>query len=161
MAKKPPTDSLVKQLREFGLKYPGAHVKRPWPDHMDLAVRDKTFAYLSAEGRPFSISCKLPNSHTTALLLPFAEPTGWGLGKNGWVTARFAPGKLPSLDMLKAWIDESYHAQAPKKLSAQLAVNQGRSSGKSAGGTKARSQKKVAGRAAASKRTRRTGTNKR
>ena len=122
MPKKRPSDGLVKKLRDFGLKYPGAHLKSPWPDHLDLAVKDKTFAYLSAEGEPFSISCKLPDSHTTALLLPFAEPTGWGLGKSGWVTARFAPGKQPNLEMLKAWIDESYRAQAPKKLSAQLAL---------------------------------------
>jgi hypothetical protein len=83
-------------------------------------VNDKTFAYLSLEGEPLSISCKLPRSSSGALLLPFVSPTAYGLGKSGWVTARFEPGERPPLDMLKAWIDESYCAQAPKRLSAQL-----------------------------------------
>ena len=49
-----------RKLKEFGLAYPEAHSKSPWPGHDDLAVRNKTFAYLSAEGEPLSISCKLP-----------------------------------------------------------------------------------------------------
>jgi hypothetical protein len=37
-----------RKLKKFGLAYPEAHTKSPWPGHDDLAVRDKTFAYLSA-----------------------------------------------------------------------------------------------------------------
>jgi predicted DNA-binding protein (MmcQ/YjbR family) len=114
------TDPKLKELREFGLKYPGAHLKSPWPGHMDLAVKDKTFAYLSVEGEPFGISCKLPHSSAAALLLPFTKPTAYGLGKSGWVSASFAPDDGLPVDMLKEWIDESYRAQAPKKLVAAL-----------------------------------------
>lgn len=117
---KPSTDAVLKELREFGLAYPGAHTKSPWPGHLDLAVNDKTFAYLSVEGEPFSISCKLPQSSAVALMLPFASPTAYGLGKSGWVSAQFAAGETPPVDMLKAWIDESYRAQAPKKLVKSL-----------------------------------------
>jgi predicted DNA-binding protein (MmcQ/YjbR family) len=116
------TDAVLKELREFGLAYPGAHTKSPWPGHLDLAVKDKTFAYLSVEGEPFKISCKLPQSNAAALMLPFAEPTGYGLGKSGWVSAQFPEGEMPPKDLLKEWIDESYRAQAPKKLVATLAV---------------------------------------
>src|SRR5262249_13558180 len=108
------------ELRAFGLRYPGAHTKSPWPGHLDLAVNDKTFAYLSLEEEPLGISCKLPQSHATALMLPFTEPTPYGLGKSGWVSARFERGESPPVEMLKAWIDESYRAQAPKKLVASL-----------------------------------------
>src|SRR5688500_8555738 len=80
-------DAALKELRAFGLRYPGTHTKSPWPGHLDLAVKDKTFAYLSIEGQPFSISCKLPRSCEAALMLPFAKPTGYGLGKSGWVSA--------------------------------------------------------------------------
>jgi predicted DNA-binding protein (MmcQ/YjbR family) len=120
MAKKQPTDALLKELREFGLTYPGAHTKSPWPGHLDLAVNDKTFAYLSVEGDPFKISCKLPQSSALALLLPFTEPTAYGLGKSGWVSAHAAPGQTPDGAMFKGWIDESYRAQAPKKLVKEL-----------------------------------------
>ena len=114
------TDAVLKELREFGLKYPGAHTKSPWPGHLDLAVNDKTFAYLSIEGQPFSISCKLPRSATAALEFPFAKPTGYGLGKSGWVSATFDKGQEPPVALLKSWIEESYRAQAPKKLAASL-----------------------------------------
>jgi predicted DNA-binding protein (MmcQ/YjbR family) len=108
------------ELRAFGLRYPGAYTKSPWPDHLDLAVNDKTFAYLSVAGEPFGISCKLPDSGVAALELPFATPTGYGLGKSGWVSAKFAPGETPPVALFKEWIDESYRAQAPKKLVATL-----------------------------------------
>lgn len=118
--RKNPTDEILKELRAFGLAYPGAHTKSPWPGHLDLAVNDKTFAYLSIEGEPFKISCKLPRSGKAALMLPFTEPTGYGLGKSGWISAHFAPGETPPVELLQAWIDESYRAQAPKKLVAKL-----------------------------------------
>ena len=72
--KKSPSDAVLAELRAFGLRYPGAHLKSPWPGHLDLAVRDKTFTYLSIEGEPFGISCKLPHSNAVALMLPFTEP---------------------------------------------------------------------------------------
>jgi predicted DNA-binding protein (MmcQ/YjbR family) len=109
------TDAILRELRAYGLAYPGAHTKSPWPGHLDLAVRDKTFAYLSLEGEPLGISCKLPRSCAVALMLPFCTPTGYGLGKSGWVSAKFDGDDVP-VDMLKDWIDESYRAQAPKKL---------------------------------------------
>lgn len=112
--KRSPTDAALLELRTFGLAYPGAHTKSPWPGHLDLAVNDKTFAYLSIEGEPFKISCKLPHSAAAALMLGNVTPTPYGLGKSGWVSGSF-PDDVP-VAMLKEWIDESYRAQAPKKL---------------------------------------------
>ena len=119
--RKIPTDAVLLELRRFGLAYPGAHTKSPWPGHLDLAVKDKTFAYLSLEGEPLRISCKLPQSSAVALLLPFCKPTAYGLGKSGWVSADFAD-HAPDVDMLKAWLDESYRAQAPKTLVKQIGL---------------------------------------
>ena len=39
-------------------------------------------------------------------------------------------GQMPSLDVLKLWIDESYRAQAPKKLAAIYAGSVGPSRAK-------------------------------
>lgn len=113
-------DAILEELRAFGLTYPETHFKSPWPGHMDLAVKDKTFAYLSVEGEPLRISCKLPHSSSIALMLPFTEPTAYGLGKSGWVSAQFDDSEEVPIDMLKDWIDESYRAQAPKKVVARL-----------------------------------------
>jgi predicted DNA-binding protein (MmcQ/YjbR family) len=142
MPKKNSIDAALAELRAFGLRYPGAHLKSPWPGHLDLAVKDKTFAYLSAPGEPFSISCKLPRSNALALALPFTAPTAYALGRSGWVTARPPAGKSLPLAILEAWIDESYRAQAPKKLVATLASEaespkaKGRASSKSAARSK-------------------------
>ena len=113
-------DGVLKELRAYGLALPGAHTKSPWPGHLDLAVNDKTFAYLPPDGEPFSISVKLPKTAAMALMLPNTQPTPYGLGKSGWVSAEFPDGKIPPIDVLKAWIDESYRAQAPKRLLKQL-----------------------------------------
>ncbi|QAY79120.1 MmcQ/YjbR family DNA-binding protein [Sphingosinicella sp. BN140058] len=113
-------EDVLKALRAWGLGFPGAHSKSPWPGHDDLAVNDKTFAYLAADGEPFSLSVKLPYTHSVALDLRFAKPTGYGLGKSGWVTMTPGDEEMPSLDQLKDWIDESYRAQAPKRLVREL-----------------------------------------
>jgi len=119
-SKKHPHDAVRLKLRAFGLKYPGAALKRPWPEHLDLVVKDKTFAFMNVEGLPLKISCKLSRSRADAMDLPFASPTRYGLGRSGWVSAAFEPDEEPPLELLKQWIDESYRAQAPKAAVAQL-----------------------------------------
>lgn len=114
------TDSILRELRAWGLTYPGAHSKRPWPGHDDLAVNDKIFAHLPAYGEPFSMSCKLKYTSDVALQLPYAEPTGYGLGRSGWVTFRPKEDEMPPPEQLKEWVDESYRAVAPKKLVKEL-----------------------------------------
>jgi hypothetical protein len=66
------------------------------------------------------LSVKLPVSGKVALALPFASPTEYGLGKSGWVTARFRAKDLVPVDMLKEWLDESFRAIAPKRVLARL-----------------------------------------
>lgn len=111
---------VLEELRAWGLALPGAHRKVPWPDHDDLAVNDKTFAYLPNKGAPFSLSCKLPYTGSLALDLPYAMPTAYGLGRSGWVSFSPADDQLPSLEQLKEWVEESYRAQAPRRLVKEL-----------------------------------------
>jgi predicted DNA-binding protein (MmcQ/YjbR family) len=107
-------------LRAFALRYPGAREEFPWGDRV-VKVGKKVFVFMgTTEDGGFGLSVKLPASGPMALLLPFATPTGYGLGKSGWVSARFAPSDTPPVAMLRAWIDESYRAIAPKTLVAKL-----------------------------------------
>ena len=110
------SDGILDALRAFGLGLPGAHSKSPWPEHDDLAVNDKTFAYLPVAGGKFTLSCKLPYTGYEALNLPFAKPTAYGLGKSGWVSFAPAESEIPSIEQLKEWVEESYRAQAPRRL---------------------------------------------
>jgi len=116
------SDALLRHLRERGLaKYPGSHLMSPWPGHLDLAVDGKTYAYLSLEGEPFGISCKLPKSSGFALSIPGTRPTPYGLGKSGWVSLSVEDGAaIPPLELLEEWLDESYRAVAPAKVLAKL-----------------------------------------
>jgi predicted DNA-binding protein (MmcQ/YjbR family) len=107
-------------LRAHALSYPEATEDFPWGERV-MKVRGKVFVFLGRpEGGGLGLSVKLPGSATLALDLPFASPTGYGLGKSGWVTARFGPRTKPPLDLLKRWIDESYRAVAPRTLVARL-----------------------------------------
>jgi predicted DNA-binding protein (MmcQ/YjbR family) len=107
-------------LREFALGFPETHEDFPW-GHVAIKVRGKAFLFLGgSESGGVSLSVKLTASHASALDRPFATPTGYGLGKHGWVSAQFEPDDAVPLDVLRAWIDESYRAIAPKKLAATL-----------------------------------------
>jgi predicted DNA-binding protein (MmcQ/YjbR family) len=109
----------IDAVRAWGLTLPGAHSKAPWEGHDDLAVNDKTFAYLST-GDEFRLGVKLAYTAETALDLPYAAPTPYGLGKWGWVTFTPTDDQIPQLDQLKEWVEESYRAQAPRKLVKEL-----------------------------------------
>ena len=114
------SDAVLRELRAWGLTFPGAHRKSPWPEHDDLAVNDKTFAYLPTDGQPFSLSCKLPYTGYEALQRAYASPTGYGLGKSGWVSFSPTEDQIPDIAQLKEWVEESYRAQAPKRLVKEL-----------------------------------------
>jgi predicted DNA-binding protein (MmcQ/YjbR family) len=106
-------------LKAVALNYPGAHEDHPW-GHTAIKVKGKVFVIFGGTDEELGITCKLPSSGRMALALPFASPTGYGLGKSGWVTAQFGPADAVPVDRLCEWVDESYRAVAPKKLVAEL-----------------------------------------
>ncbi len=108
-------------LRAFALGFPEAYEEFPWGERV-AKVKGKVFVFLGMDGDELGLSVKLPQSGMLALGLPFASPTGYGLGKAGWVTARFGRREKAPVDLLRSWIDESYRAVAPKKLVAALAA---------------------------------------
>jgi len=107
------------QVLAFALSLPEAVEEHPWGE--DVAkVRGRIFVFLGAPGssRPH-VTVKLVESHGHALSIDGAEPTGYGLGKAGWVNVPLrAKGVQP--DLVCDWIEESYRIVAPKRLSAQL-----------------------------------------
>lgn len=119
MTKQPLRSPEEAHLREFALTYPDAVEEYPW-GHRAMKVKGKIFLTLGGTEQLATLSVKLPHLHRIALLQPFASPTGYGLGKSGWVTASFADGEKIPVDVLEQWIDESYRALAPKKLVARL-----------------------------------------
>lgn len=106
-------------LRAHGLGYPEAVEDFPW-GHTALKVRGKTFAWLDCSDGSLSLTVKLPVSRDFALVFDFAEPAGYGLGRSGWISCRFAPDEAADLELLERWIAESYRAVAPEKLAKRV-----------------------------------------
>lgn len=109
------------KVRDFALSLPEAHEDLPWGERV-VKVKNKVFVFLGRDLDPdhFSISVKLPTSRLSALRLPFTEPTGYGLGKSGWVSAKLDAQSQASFEMLRDWVRESYCAVAPKALAEQV-----------------------------------------
>jgi predicted DNA-binding protein (MmcQ/YjbR family) len=106
------------RLIRFALTFPGALLEHPW-GHDAVKVKGKMFATFGGEAAledAFSMSVKLPVSCEMALTLPWVEPTGYGLGKSGWITARVKGGGEFDIETMRGWIDQSYRAVAPKAL---------------------------------------------
>ncbi len=92
-----------------------------WGDHPTFRVRGKNFVFASADG--LGISVKLPKPEAEALVAtdPKAEPTGYGLGRHGWVSfdigARASKARWAQVEEL---VVTSYCMVAPKRLAAQV-----------------------------------------
>jgi predicted DNA-binding protein (MmcQ/YjbR family) len=114
------------RLLEFALTLPDAFEDHPWGDEAVAKVNGKIFVFFGAgEGTPtIAIAVKLDESLEQALAVPDAAPTGYGLGRAGWVTVPLLP-TTPPLDVLKDWIEESYRRVAPKRLVKELDAPRG------------------------------------
>ena len=120
MPSSPSLRKAAEKVREFALGFPGAWEDFPWDERV-VKVGKKVFVFLGHDADDeFGLTVKLPESREAALTLPYTEVPGYGLGKANWVTARFAKGDRPDVELLFEWIDESYRAIAPKTLVKQL-----------------------------------------
>jgi len=105
---------------QFALGLPGAYEDHPWEE--DVAkVGKKIFVFLGIGNDPanLAMTVKLDDSHEQALMVAGAEPTGYGLGRAGWVTIPFRE-TTPPVDVLTDWVEESYRRVAPRRSIAEL-----------------------------------------
>jgi len=107
------------RLRKAALAFPEAGEEFPWGESA-FKVRGKVFLFLHHADDALSLSMKLPVSHEFALMLDFTRPTGYGLGRAGWVTCRIGVDSDADVDLIERWIGESYRAVAPRRLSRAL-----------------------------------------
>ncbi|WP_217236548.1 MmcQ/YjbR family DNA-binding protein [Streptomyces sp. AC555_RSS877] len=120
-----PKNALKKwaKVREFALGLPGATEEFPWSESV-AKVNKKVFVFLGVDdgSYPLGVTVKLTEeaAHAHALTCPGAEPAGYGLGKSGWVRIPLEPTGAPGAELLCDWVEESYRAIAPKRLTAEL-----------------------------------------
>lgn len=106
------------QARRYALSLPSAWEDHPWGE-MVFKVGKKVFVFA---GRPEAaeggvrMSVKLLDSGPALLGTPGFTPTGYGLGKAGWVSGSLGAEAAPPFEQVRAWIAESYRHVAPKRL---------------------------------------------
>ncbi|MEV0738398.1 MmcQ/YjbR family DNA-binding protein [Streptomyces sp. NPDC050549] len=131
-----PRNALKKwaKVREFALGLPGAVEEFPWGESV-AKVNKKVFVFLGVDdgSHPLALTVKLTDetARTHAPTSPGAEPAGYGLGKAGWVRIPLAGRGAPAAELLSDWVEESYRAIAPKRLTAEPAA-EGRGQGRPA-----------------------------
>ena len=113
--------NLADAVRAFAFSLPEAWEDHPWGESV-AKVGKKVFVFLGvADGSyPPGFTVKLRESHEQALGVEGVEPSGYGLGKAGWVSVPLGAEGLPPVEVLTDWVEESYRIVAPKRLVAEL-----------------------------------------
>jgi len=88
-----------------------------WNGEPTFRVNGKTFIFSSPDAS--GISVKLPKEEAAAVVAtdPDAEPTGYGLGRHGWISVNIpTTTSATRWKEIEEWIRTSYTLVAPKKL---------------------------------------------
>jgi predicted DNA-binding protein (MmcQ/YjbR family) len=88
-----------------------------WGGEPTFRVNGKNFVFAGGEFR--SISVKLPKEEATATVASdqAVTPTGYGLGKHGWVSVELpATPSAARWTQVEEWIRTSFTLVAPKRL---------------------------------------------
>jgi len=100
-----------------------------WGDHPTFRVRGKNFVFSDIDA--INLSLKLDKEEAAAVVAtdPAATPTGYGLGRHGWVSLTL-PADLDDerWEQVEEWVRTSYTLVAPKRL-ARLVLDEDGSSG--------------------------------
>ena len=110
----------IAEIEKLALTLPEAWVDSPWGDRV-VKVGKKIFLFVSAPDadRP-GLTVKLPESHEHGMSFEGAIPTGYGLGKHGWVTIYLDGVPDDEREVLLDFVEESYRAVATKTLVKRL-----------------------------------------
>ena len=99
-----------------------------WGDEPTFRVRGKNFVFTDQPAS--SLTVKLPKDEAAAVVAtePGAKPTGYGLGRHGWVSVEVGEGADDARwQQVEEWVRTSYTLVAPKSLAKiVLAEDEGR-----------------------------------
>jgi predicted DNA-binding protein (MmcQ/YjbR family) len=108
----------MQQLERIALRLPEA--KRvdieAWDGEPTFRVRGKNFVFTDPDARALSV--KLPMDEAAAVVAtdPGAKPTGYGLGRHGWVSIEVGATSTARWQQVEEWVRTSYTLVAPKSL---------------------------------------------
>jgi predicted DNA-binding protein (MmcQ/YjbR family) len=103
-----------------------------WDGEPTFRVRGKNFVFTNAEAT--SLTVKLPKEEAEAVVAtdPAASPTGYGLGRHGWVSIALESGAEQDperWEQVVEWVRTSYTLVAPKRLAARVLEADGAGAG--------------------------------
>ena len=88
-----------------------------WEGEPTFRVNGKNFIFSDHDAA--GISVKLPKDEAAAIVAtdPNVEPTGYGLGRHGWISVQIGPrASAARWREIEEWITTSYTLVAPKRL---------------------------------------------
>jgi predicted DNA-binding protein (MmcQ/YjbR family) len=92
-----------------------------WDGEPTFRVRGKNFVFTNQAASGLSV--KLPKDEAEAVVAtdPLAEPTGYGLGRHGWVSVEVGDDPDDARwQQIEEWVRTSYTLVAPKTLAKQV-----------------------------------------
>jgi predicted DNA-binding protein (MmcQ/YjbR family) len=91
-----------------------------WDGEPTFRVNGKNFVFTDKAAK--GVSVKLPKDEAAAVCETdaLAEPTGYGLGRHGWVSVRIGRASAARWQQVEEWVRTSYTLVAPKKLANQV-----------------------------------------
>ena len=97
-----------------------------WDGEPTFRVNNKNFVF--TDPKATGISVKLPKDEAQAVVAtdPLAEPTGYGLGKHGWVSVTIGDDADDERwKQIEEWVRTSYTLVAPKRLAKLVLAEDG------------------------------------
>jgi predicted DNA-binding protein (MmcQ/YjbR family) len=92
-----------------------------WGGEPTFRVGGKNFIFAGVDGRTITVKLTLDEAAAVVATDPEAVPTGYGLGRSGWVsitlTSRPSAARWREVE---EWIRTSYTLVAPKRLARQV-----------------------------------------
>jgi predicted DNA-binding protein (MmcQ/YjbR family) len=111
------------RLERIVARLPEAHRVdiEAWDGEPTFRVRGKNFVFTNQAASGLSV--KLPKDEAEAVVAtdPLAQPTGYGLGRHGWVSVEVGDGAGEARwQEIEEWVRTSYTLVAPKTLARQV-----------------------------------------
>lgn len=97
-----------------------------WDGEPTFRVRGKTFVFADRAATSLTVKLPLEEAEAVAVTEPGAKPSGYGLGRHGWVTVPV--GDEPDdarWGQIEEWVRTSYTLVAPKRLARAVLAEDG------------------------------------
>lgn len=102
---------ITKKLQSFALTFPDVTEGASCVNRA-FKAKKKNFVFIGEKATAVKVMLKLSPSLEEASAMAAKDPSGYAVGKSGWVTVRFDAKTPPPLKTMEAWIAESYSVLA-------------------------------------------------